>query len=807
MINSLVVAEPHQQEELIALLDIPDTPKALYNVLSVVLRLAKVDGFECFPYETMKKLEPLCLSLRRAIESCPEHHRILLCASGTGFKIPLQGLLTKAPLYSLLFFATQGSAGATLRRLQQAGLVMWMSPKVSAEKRKDILYRYQFAIRAMLESKLGRESLGRINPAELSSLRDVRKSFLDIEKNIGEFARYEKNLDFQDRQLGKDISKLARKAILAIEAVADPGTVATPSTKRVRKFSRGRSWSVRGPQQLGEENWIQCCVPAAGDSLNPEHPIHLVWQEQRDADELSELETLDMEPAELEVQQGCLLSNGDTVPIYAIEFKNRIRMRGMAQRIETHNQFLPFSLAQFNQGELNDLFRCLGDVSTDKKFGLEKVLVAVMFATSSWFGRARNLRLVTPGERLLRGEPEVLYFNVSSATWLIPALSLDYRTLTEESAESSSRSVRCDFVEIPDWFGFEGIMRRVVPKEGKTAPFKNAKNLESRTKRFLKSISSRHTLERVERSLLYKAAGRYEPVQASYLFGNLINSASARTFYTSLSLKYYREIYASICQDVLQALSLGAPAPIVTEEHEENFLGARYCPKADALKQVFDEIGEKVELSRAHVGVIEGAWIEFHNWYTVFCSVIQAVLIGARGIREPLLPPAKITPDGIAIFRDKDTADQFHTRSIKLHPLAWELTKRYERHRRRVLVRLALVNHGTFALLAAEKSPWSFLLDPQAGLVEVRPSTISNYLQEATNLPFNSCRKYLRTRLVELDVSPDAIDALLGHASFGEQVWGKFSSIGSLELYREQKQGLDSIIQELALRPCSGLSS
>ncbi|CAN0296248.1 unnamed protein product, partial [Chrysoparadoxa australica] len=160
----------------------------------------------------------------------------------------------------------------------------------------------------------------------------------------------------------------------------------------------------------------------------------------------------------------------------------------------------------------------------------------------------------------------------------------------------------------------------------------------------------------------------------------------------------------------------------------DNFLGARYCPTSVALKQIVEEIGAKVEFWRASLGLENEAWVELHNWFTVFCSIIQAVLVGARGVTEPLLSPAKITTDGVAIFRDKDGSDQFHTRSIQLHPMAWEVTKRYERHRHRILVRLALVNHETFARLASENSPWSFLLGPHGSLVEVRPSTIRPYL-------------------------------------------------------------------------------
>ncbi|WP_379866560.1 hypothetical protein [Marinobacter sp. M5B] len=806
MLKDLMGVESDQLEELVALFDIPDNPKALYNVLSVVLRVSKIGGFEGFPYEQMNRLEPLCLSLKRAIEGSPDHQRLLLCSAGTGFAISLRGLLTKAPLYCLLFFSLEDSTGATLRRLQQAGIVIWSSPHLDAKRRKQILYQYQFAVRTMLESNLGRNWLGGINPAELCSLRDVRKSFVEMENRIGYYARYEKNLEVGDRRRGLEISKLARKAILSIDVARGAHSVGAVTKKRGSIIVRNRSWSVRGPQQLAD-NWIQCCVPAFGDFLNPENSIHLVRRESNEADNLSELAILDMEPSELESQEEYLLSDSDTLPLYAREFKNRIRMRGMAQRIETHSQFLPFSISQFTQRELKHLFRALDDVSTDKKYGIEKVLVAAMFATSSWMGRAQNLTLVTSEEKIVRGESEILYFNLSSSTWLIPALAPEYRTSTDKAAEASSRWVRCDFVEIPDRFGFKQILERVFASGTGAALFNNRRNLGERTKRFLKSISPRHTLERVERYLLYRTAGRYEPVQASYLFGNPINSASARTFYTSLALDYYRKVYALVCDDVLEGLNRTLRPAAFTANNEDHFLGARYCPTSDALKQVVEEIGAKVEFWRASLGLKKEAWVELHNWFTVFCSVIQAILVGARGVTEPLLSPEKITSDGIAIFRDKDGSDQFHTRSIQLHPMAWEVTKRYERHRQRILARLALVNYETFSLLGFEKSFWSFFLDPHGGLVEVRPSTISPYLQESTNLPFNSFRKYLRTRLIELEVAPEAVDALLGHASFGEQAWGKFSCVTSAELYREQRRGLDSIIKELGLRLLPGLSS
>lgn len=310
----------HQLQELTTLFDVPERPKALSNVLAVALRISQISGFEGFPSEKIQELEPLCATIKQAIESAPEDRRLLLHANETSFKKSLQGLLTKAPLYSLLFFSLSGSAGATLRRLQQAGLVMWESPHLGTQRRQT-LYRYQLAIRMILESRLGTNWLANSNPAALCSLRAVREWFVEMENGICYHARYSENIEFQERKLGLEISKFARTAFHAIDAARGAKTLGQSNQRRVKKLMRRRPWNVRGPQYLGGDTWMDCCVPATGDHINPETPIYLVRRQPDDAAELRVLDTLDIHPAELEPAEEFLLSDSDTLPFMHVSSK------------------------------------------------------------------------------------------------------------------------------------------------------------------------------------------------------------------------------------------------------------------------------------------------------------------------------------------------------------------------------------------------------------------------------------------------------------------------------------------------------
>ena len=612
-----------------------------------------------------------------------------------------------------------------------------------------------------------------------------------------------------ERQLGRQIAKSAHAAVLALNAALGQKKERVPPGPRIiRGRKRGRSWAIRGPQELGGQRWLDCYVPAGGDHHNEEPPVYSVQERPADADLLEELDILDADPLELDTGEEVVFSDSDTLPLYVLEHKNRMRLRGMAQRIETHNQFLPFSLQQFSQGELKDLFAALEDPATDRKSGTEKILVATMFATSSWFERAQNLEIVTSETEMIRGESELLFFNRGTQTWLIPAMSPEYRTSTNEQAEASSREVRCDFIEVPDCFDFSRLVERVANNSVSDGlVFKRKKNLRVRSQRFLLSISARHTLERVERYLLYRTAGTTEPVQASFLFSNPIKAGAARAFYTSLPTAHYRQLYSSICGDVHDVLERTSTFRKTTTVEHEECIGARYCPTVKAQRSFIQAVSSEVEKWRAEIGLQSNAWVEFHNWYTVFCCISQASLIGARGIRDPLLSPSQINQLGVATFRDKDSADQFHTRSIQLSPLAMRTTRYYERHRKRTLQRLALIDSESFTYLNTPDAPWAFFLNPDGRVARVRPSTLHPYLSQVSHLPFNSSRKYLRTRMLELGVDPVAIDSLLGHSAFGEQAWGHFSSLNWREIYLEQSRALDKIVAEIGLKLIPGLRS
>lgn len=790
-------------------LGVPDTPKGLYGVLSGFLAISAVTGFESFPYQTTSHLKSSCLSILRAIEQSPEPVRSNLKPVNKNFKKALHGVLTRAPLYSLLYFSLDGAPGATLRRLKQAGIVMWHSEFWTGPvERRQALYQFQLAIRSIVESRLGRQWLAETSAIELASLLSVRAWFVEMEGNILYRARYMEGVEPHERRLGKALSRHAHSAVLSIDAALGRKEERASGGRSQQSRIRRRPWSVRGPQELGSQQWLDRYVPEGGDLVNKIPAIYSVHRRVDDPQLLEELDILDADPSEFEDSEEVVFTESDTLPLYVQEYRNRMRLRGMAQRIETHVQYLPHSLEQFSQGELLKLFEFLDDRSSDQSEGIEKLVVLAMLATGSWFERALNLEVVSSDADLVRGEQELLYFNQDTETWLIPALVPEYRTPTDELAEIESREIRADFIELPDYFQFAGLLKRTRIVEGSPGLlFRKRKNLKTRCKRCLKSISPRHTLERIERCLVYKAAGMAEPVQASSLFATPLKSGHARAFYTSMSHSFYTNLYQRVCEDLFDLLGKKLNSANAVMNGNDRFVGARYCPSGSSQQHLVSCLSSEVERWRERLGVLPNAWVEFHNWFTINSCVVLSCLIGTRGIRDPMLSPAHVNALGVATFRDKDSSDQFHTRSIQLAPRAMASIQAYAQHRRRVLPRLALLNHESFISLSARNAPWAFLLNYNGQFSEVRPATLQPYLSQISNLPFNSTRKFLRTRLLELNVSPVAIDSLLGHCSYGEQSWGHFSSMDWCAIYREQRRGLDEIVDELNLRITPGLAS
>jgi hypothetical protein len=93
---------------------------------------------------------------------------------------------------------------------------------------------------------------------------------------------------------------------------------------------------------------------------------------------------------------------------------------------------------------------------------------------------------------------------------------------------------------------------------------------------------------------------------------------------------------------------------------------------------------------------------------------------------------------------------------------------------------------------------FSYLIsEERAGTQEVRPGTLTSYLEDFLGLPANAHRRFMRTELREAGCPADYVNAFMGHASYGEEPWCRYSSL-SVKNYRVvMERYLEPILRDL----------
>jgi len=193
-------------------------------------------------------------------------------------------------------------------------------------------------------------------------------------------------------------------------------------------------------------------------------------------------------------------------------------------------------------------------------------------------------------------------------------------------------------------------------------------------------------------------------------------------------------------------------------------------------------------------------WVEFHNLYTVYCIYSQIFLTGLRAVNKPFLSIDKFIFDSdIAVFRDKDGEDEFHTRNIPCHKMVKMISKNYKKHFE--IIKERLRKEG--ANISDDEN--IFLIDSDLKLVEARPKNIAVFLNEFTVLPLNSNRKFLRNYLFRQGVSNTSINTFLGHGSRGEKYSERYLTRDLYSIREEINPVIDNMIKNIDLTLVKGL--
>jgi len=684
-INQLPISNRHKSllPDYLEFIQAPHSLKALVGVSQVYLKLIDLEGFDEFPYDKARKFKELAEEI---VDSDKEIQQILPKVAANREQkatTTLRGEMSDHPAYTLFYFENNINPIA-LRRFQQAMLTGINLPKSRYNFKPSDFSGFGLAIRELTDVHEGREWLKVVDLSELSSLQNIRTT---IEQLIDQL-----NLmvsEYEPKRLERLIKQLTSSHLFLDVASGYSVTRRKGSRKAVSRLRE--SLGIRGTSSINPGEY--CELKVLGDSDDDtEHPaIYSIVKTPKKKKIVDELEDMGVDPKEIEEPYEFIFVRYQDVPAYAQAFNEALRARGAAKRMELQNQFLPMNTQMLNEQDLIIFSNSLKKWSKEGENKEISLLLRCLFVTSSNINRVKKLQIILEG-RDFQPSKESLGYDLDSNEWLIPVFSLDLKTSYNKKTQDQCRDCSENYFRLPDMFQFNAHLELIfdnIPEY----PFKDILKKEKYIRRLLSDTESRLTLSRLERYLTLFVAGKYEATQSTYLFSNYLSTSSARRFYTSLSVNYYRKLYQEACKELARIVTSGFTLPHAKENENELYIGARYCPKVEHVKETLKELALQLETAKKIIGDSENAWIEYHNLFTVFSIYGQGFLTGIRSVENPFVGPEAILDEqNCIVFRDKASDDQFHTRVAPLHPLTKKFSDNYLKHRNTILIRLAAIN-------------------------------------------------------------------------------------------------------------------
>lgn len=258
--------------------------------------------------------------------------------------------------------------------------------------------------------------------------------------------------------------------------------------------------------------------------------------------------------------------------------------------------------------------------------------------------------------------------------------------------------------------------------------------------------------------------------------------------------KYYQVACNEICDD---AAIEKKPEGAVTESRRKSVhVGSRYVPRVKTVRQLSDNLRDRLNKARTACEQGEPQMIALHNAMIVYTAQMIGFATGYRNVRDPLLQDAEIDRvTNFAVISDKDDDSFYNSRIIWLPDCCIKQLDYYREHLELLQEWLFFYDPELFFQTrenavsgrhAERHNPALFVLWPDGNVNPLQPSVMKNLVSDVGyDLPGNANRHYLRSSLLAMNCPVEIINAFMGHWSRGMEPWGRYSGLSPID-YREE---------------------
>jgi hypothetical protein len=270
--------------------------------------------------------------------------------------------------------------------------------------------------------------------------------------------------------------------------------------------------------------------------------------------------------------------------------------------------------------------------------------------------------------------------------------------------------------------------------------------------------------------------------------------ANARLYYYTPTHAHLQARYHDLWEGVGKGLGLSigksapaAPPATAVEPGPSQFIGSRGCPTDEAVDAMVPDLIDYCR-SMLRGRRSETRYRVVHNAIAMYTCLMVLWHSGMRAVTEPVELDLYDPATGVLGASDKDNDSYYASRVVWLLPLVQRQIQTYWRHLDRLKAELP---DSTASL-----GKGLFLFDSNGEVAAISLQALRNVLPPGYPFRLNAQRHYLRTRLRELGVPAQTIDALLGHGAPGQEPYATHSCYSVQRMRREVEPALRSLSEK-----------
>jgi hypothetical protein len=270
--------------------------------------------------------------------------------------------------------------------------------------------------------------------------------------------------------------------------------------------------------------------------------------------------------------------------------------------------------------------------------------------------------------------------------------------------------------------------------------------------------------------------------------------ANARLYYYTPTHAHLQARYHDLWEGVGKGLglSIGKSAPATppataVEPGPSQFIGSRGCPTDEAVDAMVPNLIAYCR-SKLRGRRSEARYRVVHNAIAMYTCLMVLWHSGMRAVTEPVELDLYDPATGVLGASDKDNDSYYASRVVWLLPLVQRQIQAYWRHLDCLKAKLP---DSTASL-----GKGLFLFDSNGEVAAISIQALRNVLPSSYPFRLNAQRHYLRTRLRELGVPAQTIDALLGHGAPGQEPYATHSCYSVQRMRREVEPALRSLSEK-----------